>query len=272
MISRHTRQRLLQIVFWSPPGRKLIKFADYIAPRWNHVVKNRSLNAAVNGEYWLISLLPEEAFLIDVGFNKGDFSSEFALRIPKGKVIGFDPAKSMRLRYESTYKYKTRVELVSAAVSNHNGYLLFTDTDDGVSHIGTRHAEKAPQPNEYEVPVITLDEFASERKIQKIDFLKIDAEGFDLHVLEGASSLLHRSAIDIFMFEFNEPWIRSRRFLHEAYEFIIERDYRLFSLFNGFLVPLVYTHRAERHDLGCNYVGISKARLARGDVRIKEFP
>ncbi|MCX7403058.1 MAG: hypothetical protein NTY87_08130 [Planctomycetia bacterium] len=46
-----------------------------IAQRWNYVVLNRSLNSEVNGEYWLISLLPPKSLVIDVGSNRGEFSA-----------------------------------------------------------------------------------------------------------------------------------------------------------------------------------------------------
>ena len=76
----------------------------------------------------------------------------------------------------------------------------------------------------------------------------------------------------MFMFEFNDPWIITRRFLQEAAAFLESKPYRLFRLFNGFLSPFCYSHHAERHDLGCNYIGVSNERLAMGDMPIRPFP
>lgn len=42
------------------------------------------------------------------------------------------------------------------------------------------------------MPQITLDDWAREHGIAKLDYLKIDAEGFDLAVLEGARETLQR--------------------------------------------------------------------------------
>ncbi len=91
----------------------------------------------------------------------------------------------------------------------------------------------------YDVPQITLDDFTRDRGIDSVDFLKVDAEGHDLHVLEGASRLLSSSQIAMFMFEFNDPWIVARRFLQEAAAFLESKPYRLFRLFNGFFVPIL---------------------------------
>ncbi len=71
---------------------------------------------------------------------------------------------------------------------------------DGISHLVSENSDNR---HAYRVPVCTLDQFTASRNITKIHFLKVDAEGYDLAVLEGATSLLRSGAIDIFMFEFN---------------------------------------------------------------------
>jgi FkbM family methyltransferase len=233
---------------------------------------NRSLNSAVNGEEWLVTLLPSDAMVLDVGFNMGDFSATVVRTRPQARSIGFDPARSMLQHYQATYDFKSQVELVAAAVSNSSGICTFTDTADGVSHIVSPATANARGEVRYDVPQITLDAFTEERGIESVDFLKVDAEGYDLHVLEGASRLLDSAKIAMFMFEFNDPWILTRRFLQEAAGFLEDKPYRLFRLFNGFLVPFHYSHHAERHDLGCNYVGVSRNRLASGDIPIRSFP
>ena len=52
--------------------------------------------------------------------------------------------------------------------------------------------------------VTTVDEFSSQNKIDRIDVLKIDTEGFDLVVLEGARSMLQKRAIKFIYVEFND--------------------------------------------------------------------
>jgi FkbM family methyltransferase len=268
MWNRDTRFRMAQTLMWSPPGRLAIRMADWVAQRWNVAVKNRSLQPYTNGEYWLIDQLPDDAFVLDVGFNRGEFSAEVVKRKSASRTIGFDPAKSMRGYYDASYPYRDRVELVTAAISDQPGELWFEDTADGLSRLTTN-----PQAvGAYRVPVLTLDDFAKSRAISKIDFLKIDAEGYDQNVLEGAKGLIQASQIDIFMFEFNSPWIETRRFLKDTADFFADKPYQLFELYHGFLSPWSYSHHDERHDLGRNYVGISNARRALGGLAIRKFP
>lgn len=273
MLSRETRHRIAQWVFWSPPGRACVRLIERFSVRWSAVIMNRSLNMEVNGERWIASLLPADAIVLDVGFNRGDFSTMVITGRPQARCFGFDPAQSMRRHYDTEYPHKNQVELVSAAVSNTIGDCLFADSANGVSHVIAASERTSGTPESCSiVPQITLDAFVEQRGIQRIDFIKIDAEGFDLHVLEGAAGLLAEQRSAMFMFEYNEPWIGTRRFLQEAVSFLADKPYSLFRLFNGFLVPFQYSHRDERHDLGCNYVGVSHKRLMRGDLPARCFP
>ena len=55
----------------------------------------------------------------------------------------------------------------------------------------------------------TVDEYCREKGISKIDFLKIDAEGFDYKVLVGAKQMLEQNLIKYIQFEY---WAGVRKF------------------------------------------------------------
>ena len=268
-MSREARHRALQLVFWSRLGLPFVKAYTAFSRRWEYVVMNRSLLPECNGEYWLLSLLPRAPLVLDVGLNVGAFTREVLRRRPHGRVVGFEPARSMQQECATSLRAESRVELLPVAVSNERAVMEFHDSANGSSSLlGGR--ETVSQT--YLVETVTLDHFADERAYSKIDLVKIDVEGYDLHVLEGARGLLARQAIEMFSFEYNEPWIASRRFLKDAWEYLADKPYVLFRLFNGFLAPFRYTHHAERHDLGRIYVGVSRRRLERGDIPIRDFP
>ena len=62
---------------------------------------------------------------------------------------------------------------------------MFTEGMDGENHISNIEFESA-----VEVQSITLDIYRETQEIQNIAYMKIDMEGFDLHVLKGAKELL----------------------------------------------------------------------------------
>ena len=268
-MDQRTRHRVLQKVLWSRFGLPAVRAYLGFSRRWEYVVMNRSLLGECNGEHWLLSLLPPAPFIMDVGFNRGDFSRE-ALRLrPQARIVGFEPAASMQRVFASGFADEPRVELLPFAVGNTRGEAEFHDSADGNSSLV---GEAPAAADTYRVQMVTLDDLACDRGWSGIDLLKIDAEGYDLHVLEGAERLLERQAIAIFSFEYNAPWIASRRFLKDACTYLEDKPYRLFRLFNGFLSPFQYSHRAERHDLGCIYIGVSTKRLDEGNIPIRAFP
>jgi FkbM family methyltransferase len=87
--------------------------------------------------------------------------------------------------------------------------------------------------------VIHLDSLAPQ--ISRLDFVKIDVEGHELHCLEGARELLvtHRPIIQ---FEENKPVTR----MHLFERFAEELDYRVCKLTSqGFLIPIRTAHRID---------------------------
>jgi hypothetical protein len=51
---------------------------------------------------------------------------------------------------------------------------------------------------------------------------------------------LESQKIDVILFEYGTGWLCSRRLLKEAVDFFVDKPYKLFKLFNGFLVPYKY--------------------------------
>lgn len=56
------------------------------------------------------------------------------------------------------------------------------------------------------MPVATLDTFAAQLKLGRIDVLKIDTEGGEYRLLKGARELLSASPEAVVMFENEEDW------------------------------------------------------------------
>jgi FkbM family methyltransferase len=264
------RDKLIQRVFWSPLGMRVVKAGANFVRGWSAVVMNRSVRSTSNGEIWLPQLLPAAPLLIDVGFHRGEFSHAVLAARPEGRAVGFEPAKSMRKLYASLHEPDPRIQVETVGLSDQRGEFEFNDDASGNNSLAP--IEFTERTVRYTVQTTTLDAYAREHQIEHIDFLKIDVEGYDLHVLEGASDLLDRQAIDMFMFEYNSTWVLTRRFLRDASDYFDKKDYVLFRLYNGFLSPFSYSFAAERFDLPAMFVGVSKRRLARGDIPQRAFP
>ncbi|MCU1285722.1 MAG: Methyltransferase FkbM family [Acidobacteriales bacterium] len=259
-------------MFWNPIGASLARRAIRYQVLFNVVVRNYSLMGNSNGEKWLLTLMDENPLVFDVGFYEGQSTAEILKIRPSATVIGFDPSNFGRQSYERSFVGDSRVRFVNAGFSDRKGKSTFYDYGNMCNSLGVRQETNPGTATAYEVQIDTIDDFVKANNIESINFLKIDAEGFDLNVLEGASEMLAWQAVDIFTFEFASGWTGSKRYLWEVEAFFKDKPYRLFRLFNGFLCPFVYDHSVDSCTLlSAMYVGVSENRLAKGDVPIKDY-
>jgi hypothetical protein len=106
--------------------------------------------------------------------------------------------------------------------------------------------------------VTTLDEELAARGIAEVDLLKIDAEGYDLHVLRGAERCLAARAVAVVQFEYNRPWLFARSTLGEALRLLEDHGYEVHLLRRDGLHAFDYDR--EREFFGyANFVALSPA-------------
>src|SRR5262249_41356630 len=180
------------------------------------VVRNYSLIGETNGERWLLSLMEDEPIAFDVGFHDGASTKEILRLRPKARVTAFDPSKFALENYHKHFASDDRLTFENIGLSNAPGRLEFHDYKNMCNSLVARKEMSGAVESRYDVSITTIDAYCLNKGIDRINFLKIDAEGFDLHVLEGAHELLSRQGIDIFIFEFASGWASSKRYLWEA--------------------------------------------------------
>jgi FkbM family methyltransferase len=230
--------------------------------RFHKRILNDSLAPQINGEHWLVSQLQNPRVVLDVGFHRGEWTQECIDLFPNVKIYCFDPWPGARVFLEEA-DFRDKVEFFDLALSSDEGRSRFYDYGSACNSLARRDLEPVQLVESYEVEVTTLDSWCSLHQVESIDFVKIDVEGYDLAVLEGAYGLLKAQAIDAFCFEYADGWIESKRFLGEADRYIKEAGYSLFKLFPAFLAPFTYTIADENFG-GAMFVGLSPAALARG--------
>lgn len=259
------------MLFWNRYGSRVVSHLIRYERMFDVVVRNYSLIGHSNGERWLLSLLDEEPLVFDVGFHDGASSHEILLARPMSQVVGFDPSRFALQSYAKTFANDNRVRFEHLGLSDHEGKLAFFDYDNMCNSLAPRK-ETLEEPNQYDVRVSTIDQYCRDHRIQHVDFIKIDAEGFDLNVLQGARSLLQAQGVDLLVFEFASGWAASKRYLWEAREYFEDLPYKLYRLFNGFLCPLVYDIRIDSScTLSAMYVGVSERRLGLGDIPQRDY-
>ncbi len=131
--------------------------------------------------------LNEESVCIDIGANVGYWSKVLAEVLNVGKVFSFEPDPVTFKILERNLTANENVELFKAALGSLNGkYTLYVDPKDSGDNTG-KYIEGR---NSVEVDMLTLDTFAADRSLKRLDFLKIDIQGGEVDFFKGAESTI----------------------------------------------------------------------------------
>lgn len=98
-------------------------------------------------------------------------------------------------------------------------------------HHSLGDVNNSPTIGHIEVQVRTLDNIAKELEIERINFLKIDVEGFEEDVLLGAKQLLKEKRIDYVLFEMKESILSSiNRTSSDVFAPLLAAGYQIITL------------------------------------------
>lgn len=122
----------------------------------------------------------------DIGANVGLYSLVVANNFTRMEIYAFEPIpdtmKELKDNLMKNNLQGNTIHLVDSAVSNYNGVADITSDFHGSNYITTADSKI----NHISVPCISIDTFVKINNITKIDFIKIDVEGKEDLVLEGA--------------------------------------------------------------------------------------
>ncbi len=171
--------------------------------------------------------------VFDVGANLGDYSILLSKLVgDSGTVYVFEPTSGIFEKLTArlqTYNC-ANVRLFQQAVFSKEGPIEFNEFPESQSvwnSVGVPKIEK-PGSEEYFAPVKTeivaataLDSFCRQHNVDTIDYLKIDVEGAERDVLQGAATLLNRRAIRFVQFEISQNMLAGmQRRAHDIFELL----------------------------------------------------
>lgn len=158
---------------------------------------------------YITANLPADAIILDVGANIGLTAVLMSLLVPNGQVFAFEamPKTADYLRLNIEQNGISNCHVINKPVGAVPTVLKMTDSGAG-SHIVTDvHMDKARRST-IDVPVITLDDFVlEEARLPRVDFVKMDVEGFEPSVLAGGRRFMQRFRSPVLM-EFNSWSLR----------------------------------------------------------------
>ncbi len=178
-------------------------------------------------------LLSEPKICIDVGGNVGSYSTALLNKFPNCQIVIFEPSQKNTEILEKEFGSNANVSIEPAALSKDSGFTtLFSDADGSVlASLTKRNLNHLGIPFEVteRVRIVRFEDFWVERlNSSKIDLLKLDIEGYELHALEGCGKALKH--IKVIQFEFGGTQIDTRTYLRDFWGFLIENGFELFRI------------------------------------------
>ena len=184
-----------------------------------------------------------EPIIFDVGAFKGKMIKQYRSHFPKSKIFAFEPIpecfeiiKKMTLTdlnlqaycyalnsNNNIKKFYLNNNLASSSLlkSNINGQKIWgNDILKTISNI--------------QVECKTIDHFCNENNINHINILKLDVQGSELDVLEGATNLLKKGRIDIIFSEISIfSSYEKQGDLNQIISFLYKNNFELFNIYKS---------------------------------------
>ena len=203
--------------------------------------------------------------VFDVGANVGQFASLIRENCDMTRLTmhSFEPSVAAFEGLTKAHRDCSAIRLNNLALGAQSGTAtLYSDKPaSGLSSLTKRdldHVGKTMNLTQT-VQVRTLDDYCESHRIERIHLLKIDVEGHEHAVLEGAARMFASQRVDAVTFEFGGCNIDTRTYFRDFYNFFSQRDMQLFRITPRGYLRLIERYR-EHHEqfLTTNFMAVRR--------------
>jgi len=201
-------------------------------------------NHHISGEEAFLRMLLDHVqspIILDVGAYQGEYAKLVRLYSPSATIYCFEPHP---ISFETLQRSALDAELIALrlACGAESGTC---DLFDHTSNDGSKRASffadtlcvrRVVPLSKHETEVVTVDEFANTHGIDIVELLKVDVEGAELAVLQGARELITDRRIRAIQFELSYVNAVRRTWMRDFYDLL--NGYSFFRLVPNGLVPL----------------------------------
>jgi FkbM family methyltransferase len=225
-------------------------------------------NAAVNGEERALRQvaggLPAdgEVVVFDVGANRGDFAARALAAVgQRARIHCFEPSPAAFAELARRFESEPRIRLANVGLSDDDRDAVLYGDAAGSTLGSLYRREIAGRDIAFEeteqVTLRRLDEICAELGIERIDYLKVDAEGHDVAVLGGCGALLDGERIGAVQFEHGGTAMDARIFLRDFFD-LLEPAYVVHRILPDGLWPIRPYREREEIAVYANYLALPR--------------
>jgi FkbM family methyltransferase len=167
---------------------------------------------------------------IDIGGHEGNYADEILEHYPSSEIHIFEPEPHSSAKLSKKFIAKSNVIVHGKGLSNINGLVPLYQDQPGSTQtsIFKRSTESANLEfnKVVDVNVVRLDDWNSANEI--FDFIKIDAEGSELAILQGGSRTVSNARV--VQFEYGGTNIDSRTYFLDFWKYFNELNFKIFRM------------------------------------------
>lgn len=146
----------------------------------------------------IATYLPLNPTIVEAGAHIGVDTVQMSNLWPKGTIHAFEPIPELFSQLQRNTSQQDNICCYPMALGKQTGstkIFVSSGRSDASSSLLPPKEHLTYHPDilfetEIQVPTITLDEWAEEQNIKKIDFLWLDLQGYELEVLKAAANVL----------------------------------------------------------------------------------
>ena len=188
--------------------------------------------------------LPHDPVIIEAGTCDAEDTLRFKNVWPKAKVYGFEPVPTLFAKSFTLTLNVLGVEIYNCALAGSCGNKQFCESTamPGASSFFADNLKNIDVPEDIVeemekdgrtyrdiqtiVECITIDEFCSFNRINRVNFIWLDTEGYELEILKGAKEILPIVTVVLLELNFQEFRVGIPLF-EEVYNFMVEKGFEL---------------------------------------------
>ena len=166
--------------------------------------------------------------LIDVGSHKGEYILSLKSKFLVEKIFGFEPNPDIYNLVNKKFSTSNNIIVFNYGISDSSGVIEFNknleSSSSSMNNLNTNSKYYKKKffllnflnlkkiTTKINVEVKRLDEFFKLHKIQKVDLIKIDTEGFEFRVLKSLGQNIRNIKIIHFEHHFDDMIIKNYKF------------------------------------------------------------
>jgi FkbM family methyltransferase len=177
----------------------------------------------------------ERFVVLDIGANIGATTVQLSRQVGSdGTVYAFEPHPTTFKHLVHTIELSNllNVKPIPTGLGDNTASvtLQFNPTSTGW---GSVYGNGETYTTSTQVSIVKLDDFVIDNNVQRVDFIKIDVEGYELEVMRGGRNTIDKYK-PIIQFEYNKQASQNGKWtFSQAYDLLSECGYKSYVLTDG---------------------------------------